>query len=395
VNLLSEAVRRVLVADDEKTVRDVCDRVLTAAGCLVRTAADGAAALAAFREGTADLVLTDVAMPGPFNGVRLTEEIKHMSPATDVIVMTGFPALQSAIAVLKSGAYDYLIKPFDAATLTAVVNRCFEKRRLSSELSIERRLREELQAAYAELQKVERIKESFMARVNHELRTPLLPASLAAEALEAEALTPEARRWVRTIKANLEKMQDRVENLLLFAELQKDDPSFYREAVGAGGLLKNVLRAFEPRWRERDITLSVQAPDGLPTVWAAPRLLETAFKHLLLNAVQFSPRGAEIRVEVRPDGDDVSVLFIDQGPGVPAEHQSRIFDSFYQAAAYLTREVGGLGLGLAIVRRIAEAHGGHVVQRNGMNGGSVFTLTLPCRDRETQQVMKTLRQAGN
>ena len=105
--------------------------------------------------------------------------------------------------------------------------------------------------------------------------------------------------------------------------------------------------------------------------------METAFKHLLLNAIQFSPRESAVRIEVRNARDGCRISFTDQGIGIPQDKLSAVFDSFYQVADYLTREVGGLGLGLAIVRRIVETHGGTIQVSSRQGEGSTFTMVFP------------------
>ena len=165
---------RILVVDDEAPIREICRRTLQASGYPIETVDSGEKALLLMQNQTFDFVLTDIHMPGSVDGSLLVEMIKEKSPLTDVVVMTAAPALETAISTLKNGAYDYLIKPFNSEFLLSVVNRCFEKRRLSDELQREKLLRQEIEAAYVELQKVEKLKESFLARINHELRTPFI-----------------------------------------------------------------------------------------------------------------------------------------------------------------------------------------------------------------------------
>ncbi|TPW19007.1 MAG: two-component system, cell cycle response regulator, partial [Elusimicrobia bacterium] len=152
----------VLVVDDEPAVRATCARVLRDMGLRVECAAGPEAAVALLEKRRFDLVLTDLGLPNPGDGERLAGEVRRRDPSADVLIMTGFPALESALAALRSGVYDYLVKPFGPAALQAAVSRCLEKRSLSAELRREKSLRTELQSAYRELQKVERVKESLL-----------------------------------------------------------------------------------------------------------------------------------------------------------------------------------------------------------------------------------------
>src|SRR5690242_11465884 len=122
---------QILIVDDEAGIRDVCQRTLQAEGYAAETAASGDEALARLEERTFGLVLSDISMPGATDGPRLLEIVKKNWPAIDVVMMTAFPTLDTAIPTLKTGAYDYLIKPFDQEFLISVVRRCLEKRRLA------------------------------------------------------------------------------------------------------------------------------------------------------------------------------------------------------------------------------------------------------------------------
>src|SRR5437870_1640622 len=116
----------ILVADDEAPIRSICERLLRAEGFTVWSASTGDEAIACLASAAPDLVISDIRMPGSLDGPALLEKIKQSSPGTDVIMMTGFPSLSTAIPTLKQGAYDYLVKPFDNADLVAIVQRCFQ-----------------------------------------------------------------------------------------------------------------------------------------------------------------------------------------------------------------------------------------------------------------------------
>jgi len=123
---------KILVVDDEASIRETTQRFLVLAGYSVTTMAGGAEAIEACRQNPFALVLTDLKMPG-MSGEELLHHIKEITPTTDVVIMTGYPTLESAILTLKAGAYDYLLKPFELAELEKVVQRCLERQRLKTE----------------------------------------------------------------------------------------------------------------------------------------------------------------------------------------------------------------------------------------------------------------------
>jgi signal transduction histidine kinase len=372
---------QILVVDDELPIREVCRRTLEGSGFNVTTAANGEEALENLERQDFDFVLTDIMMPGRWNGAGLLEAIKQKSPLTDVVIMTGFPSLSTAIPTLKNGAYDYLVKPFDKALLLSVVQRCFEKRRLSEELNREKMLHAELQAAYAELQKVEKLKESFLSRLSHELRTPFVSIFFVLDEIESDPVSKTMIPVIKSLRTRVSELWNLVENMLFFADLREGDISSYKVPVEPRLLIKDLIQKFKIEWEKRELKVELVAEGDIESINGDPQLLSTAFKHLLLNAINFNRKGGSIRIQMKNLGSTLTVAFVDTGVGIPADKLPNVFDNFYQAAEYMTREVGGLGLGLAIVRRIIEAHGGSVTVSSQVGEGSRFTVMLPMGPR--------------
>jgi len=375
------AVRKILVVDDEESIRELCRRVLAASGYDVTTAQNGDEALTRVNDEEFDFVLTDVRMPGGCDGPSLLQAIKSRAPTTDVVVMTGFPSLETAVPTLRNGAYDYLIKPFDKELLLSVVRRCLEKRALSAELNREKTLRQELEAAYAELQKVENLKEAFMSRLSHELRTPFVPIFFMLDSIETDKDNPALQPVLRSLRSQIANLWQVVENLLLFSNLRGSDTTSYRVPVEPRALLKATIQKFKVEWEQKQLVVDLSVDDNIESIEGDPQLLATAFKHLLLNAIRFNKVGGNIRIEVKSQWDNLQISFTDTGIGIPQDKLQNIFDGFYQVAEYLTRQVGGLGLGLAIVRRIVEAHGGTITASSAPGEGCQFVVVLPIGQR--------------
>ncbi len=150
---------KILVVDDEPAILDLCSEVLIGDGHEVSTAKNGEEAVQRLDEGW-DIVLTDLTMPGEIDGSELVWRARGVGNA-DVLIMTGYPALETAVQAIKDGAYDYLIKPFSIDALSFAVKRCVVKRELSQELAREKILREELDQAYTQLAQMEKARETF------------------------------------------------------------------------------------------------------------------------------------------------------------------------------------------------------------------------------------------
>lgn len=380
----------VLIVDDEEPVRSLCERILSGAGLEVRTEGGAQAAVSALEDRSFDCVLTDLQMPGSMDGVALVSQIHRISPQTPVVVMTGEPSVDTAVTTLKAGACEYLPKPFQAAHMLDVVRHQMEKARLSRELDRERVLRLELEAMYAELQKVEGIKDAFLSRLNHELRTPLAAASMAAELLCSGGLSREETvRLGGVLRGRIGRMTQTIEDLLLFSEMRSKGLDLKVEDTNLRMLAEDCIRELRPLQEELGLSVEADFEPGCATFRGDEKLIRRAFLHLLRNAIQFSRPGGKVRVEGRRAGGRSVVRFSDAGIGLPEGVLDKLFDGFYQAASHLTREVGGLGLGLALVRRIVEAHGGAVGIESKEGAGSVFSVEFPDGARSAAELKES------
>ena len=237
---------RILVVDDESGILDICSQVLRRAGFEVSTASNGEEAVGRLHENW-DLVLTDLTMPGTVDGNDLVWRTRASGNA-DVILMTGYPALDTAVQAIKGGAFDYLIKPFSVDTLLMAVKRCVDKRELSHELAREKILREELDQAYTALAKMEEVRETF-----------------------GQFVTPEVAEYVLANPQDFWKRGERKVVTILFADVRRFTPFSARvqpeEVVQAlNDIFVLVIDAVQ---REGGI-LNKFIGDGLMALFGAP-----------------------------------------------------------------------------------------------------------------------------
>ncbi|PIP83334.1 MAG: hypothetical protein CO113_03700 [Elusimicrobia bacterium CG_4_9_14_3_um_filter_62_55] len=368
---------RVLIVEDDEHVRGFCQRVLEGLGLTVEKASSAKEAWRCMLGGRFDFVLTDIAMTDSHAGVTLAEEVKHRWPETDVVMMTGQPALETAIPSLKMGVFDYLIKPFPKEQLEAAVRRLIGVRRLARELEREKFLRSELEAAYSELQKVERLKVALIARVSHELRTPVTIARMAAGLLGDEVTTSNGKALLVKLSGAIDSTQGVVEDLILFAQTESESLPLNKAETDLQDLLEKIIETHRPLWEGRGVIVKFSSKGERRLLLSDDGLLTSAFTRLMLNAIYFNKKEGRIEVSVVYAPTEISVAFLDTGVGVALDNRERIFDGLYQAAEHMTREVGGLGVGLALSRRIVEAHGGTISVSSRPAKGSVFTVRFP------------------
>lgn len=247
------------------------------------------------------------------------------------------------------------------------------------------KLYEEVQRTLTQLQVLDRMKTDFLNAISHELRTPLAPILGYTEILLGGGmgtLPANATRGVQAIADSGKRLLNLIESLLAFIRLDQGAMALKREPTNVSALLLGVADAFHARAAERKLTLQVATPDGLPPVSADPQELTMALNHLLDNAIKFTPAGGAITAGARQatggDGQPgVEIMVEDTGIGIPADQHEKIFERFYQADSSLTRQYGGVGIGLAVVKQTIEAHGSHVTVESEPGKGSTFRFTLP------------------
>lgn len=367
-----------LVIDDQEEMLSLCSGVLAGLVTEVQEASSTAAARAAFHKRTFDLVLTDINIDAQGDGIELAREIRNLAPATIVVIMTAQPSLETAIGGLKTGASAYILKPFSIDYLESVIRSAFEKSRLTAELESEKAFKAEIAAAYAQLQESARLKNAFLGRLNHELRTPLAIALASSELLGREIGDPAGKEvWARSDGA-LRRLALVIDELLLFSDLLKGEVKLQREDCDLQALLQETSARLKFLYDEMGLSVSFSREGEPGPVNCDPAMLREVFKHLLMNAVKFNKQGGSIAVKSAYSPAKALFTFSDSGGGVDEADMPKLFDNFFQAADYLTREVGGVGLGLATVKRIVEAHGGGVsAHKNAPGPGLTFSFWLP------------------
>jgi PAS domain S-box-containing protein len=236
----------------------------------------------------------------------------------------------------------------------------------------------ERKRAEAELRDVNRRKDEFLATLAHELRNPLAPIRTGAFLLaQRGGADPEAARIHAMIATQSAHMARMIDELLDLARIESGKVDLRREPVDLGIALASALEACRPAMIARDQRVTVEVPT-LPWLDADPVRLEQMLCNLLNNACKYTPPGGAIRIRATREDAWIDLGILDTGVGMSQEVMAHAFDLFYQAGQPLDRPEGGLGLGLTLVRQLAELHGGTVsATSEGPGKGSEFILRLP------------------
>jgi two-component system phosphate regulon sensor histidine kinase PhoR len=229
-----------------------------------------------------------------------------------------------------------------------------------------------------ELRRVDQIRRDFVANVSHELRTPLTAIRGYVEALSEEDATAEdRRRFLDIIGRHTRRMERLVRDLLRLARLDAGQETLELAACDTRALLSGVVADVMSGVDERGQRMEVTVAPGAESVRADPAKLHDAVRNLVANAIAYAPERSTIRIQAAPaERGRVAIVVADEGPGIPEEDLSRVFERFYRVDKSRARDPGGTGLGLAIVRHLVELHGGTVRAENGPNGGARFTITI-------------------
>ncbi len=235
----------------------------------------------------------------------------------------------------------------------------------------------------SDLYEAEIARRDFFINASHELRTPLASISAAAETLEVVSKPKDSERFRSIIQSEAERMSHLVEEMLALARLESGLTEPEMEVVGMESLLEDAVESIRPQAEREGLSVTCSARNGSAEtlIMADPELVERALLNLLHNAVKFTDEGGSIEVlsEFGDDADPAPMVWIqvrDTGIGIEPAEQSRIFQRFYRVDR-ARQSGGGTGLGLAVVRHIAEVHGGAVSLQSAPGVGSTFSFSVP------------------
>ena len=371
------SIARVLVIDDDEDDFILASRLLERTGepaYAAEWAQTFEAGLARLRETPFDACLVDYRL-GAMNGVSLIGDARALGVQVPFILLTGDASPEVDRAGMEAGAADYLQK--SALTATALersVRYAMQQRRLEVQriaLAVE-------QAARAEAERANQMKDEFLAVLGHELRNPLAAMTNAIGLIDlagGDARSTELAQNVLRRQARV--MKRLIDDLLDVARMAHGKLKVQREPVDLVDALRNAIAVVQPVAAERDQNCVIDlTTEHLPMLADATRL-EQVFVNLFQNASKYTPPGGQIAVSLARRGDWAVVVVADTGIGMTPDMLARAFDLFVQQKD-TSVEQSGLGLGLALVQRIVELHNGEVSASSlGPGQGSTFTVRLP------------------
>jgi signal transduction histidine kinase len=394
---------RVLHIEDDPRNRLLVRKLLAAEGCEVIDATDGLEGVRAALTIRPDLVLVDLNIPG-LDGYEVTLRLRG-EPSLRGVPIVAITAEGDRDTSFAVGCDGFIQKPIDARSFAALVRRYLSGHRepyTSSADATGERLRlqshrivahleqkvAELSSANERLREVERLRTEFYRNISHELATPLTPIVGYLRMLLDEELGPVNKPQNKAMRAMddcVRRLRSTLDNVIDVTGLETGKMRFFHREYDFLDTVRRAVAAYADAMAERQLTLLEEMPRGPLPAYGDNDRLARSISQLLDNACKFTPPGGIVGVRVRPLEAHYEVLVADSGPGVPPERAETVFDPFYQVDGSPTRAHGGVGVGLAIARRVARGLGGDVKLTGGANvegmylTGAAFALTVARR----------------
>jgi signal transduction histidine kinase len=379
----------ILLVDDQPSKLLTYETILADLGENLLTASSASAALECLLHNEVAVVLVDVCMPD-LDGYELASMIRQHPRFQKTAIIFVSAVMMTELDRLRGyevGAVDYVPVPVVPEILRAKVSvfaELFRKTRALETLNaeLERRVAERtaaLESTTAALQEADHRKNEFLAMLAHELRNPLAPIRTAVQLLRLRELPAAQSAMARDIiDRQVEHLVRLIDDLLDVSRITRGIISLRRETVLVGAIVARAVETARPLIDARRHNLSIELPDDLLTVDGDKTRLVQIVGNILHNAAKFTPPGGAIVLNVAREGSHAVIRVKDNGIGISPDAVPRIFDLFAQAASKGESQEGGLGIGLALVRRLVEMHDGTVsAQSPGSGLGTTMTVRLP------------------
>jgi signal transduction histidine kinase len=413
---------QILVVDDNQTNRLTLSLSLKSQGYKVDLAESGQQALAMLRQHPFDLLLLDIMMPD-LDGYQVLAQIKQDRTLRDipVIVISALEEMESVIKCIEMGAEDYLPRSFDPILLRARIAASLEKKRLRDQereyldqvklltdaaAAIEaktfdpvtladlagrtdplgqlarvfQQMAYQIKSREEELKRQNRVKSGFIGVITHELRSPFVSAALSVQLLQRyleRNMLEELAERIKKMDKELYEGRRMIDTLISFASLVEKQGDLYLEPTDLAHLIRAAVAPLEKIATARQIKLSYHLSSHLPPTQVDRGRMSEAIYQLTHNAIKFNHEGGAVEISCYATETQIVFKVKDTGPGIAPGELDHIWNAFAQLADEVKRGVVGLGLGLALVKFVIDAHQGEVAIKSTPGQGSTCGFRIP------------------
>lgn len=390
---------RVIIIDDDTALLQALPQsiALRMQGLQIDTSDSGFKALQMVQQYPYEAVVSDIKMPG-MDGISLIQQLKILRPDIPILLITGHGERDLAIQALRAGAYDFIQKPIDRDYFISSLQRAIQACQMRRQVAEQRqtlehythRLERMVDERTKELKEANASKDVFMGMVSHELKSPLTTLKGITQMLYRRIKQDQQveLKHLDLLKGSVSRMELLVNDLLNTSLLETCSFSLHRQPSDFVALCQDVLTEYR---EGTGVTLDITIPTQELIVDIDRERMSQVILNLLSNAYKYAPKGSPITVTVECQQNQAILSITDRGVGIPPDKLTHIFERFYRIPE-IDSQVGsrsGVGLGLYIVQRITERHGGSITATSVVGQGSTFTLRLPLQCVSEQTLEST------
>ncbi|PKK87896.1 MAG: hypothetical protein CVV64_21140 [Candidatus Wallbacteria bacterium HGW-Wallbacteria-1] len=357
----AETEATILIVDDSATSRRIASEILK--NYNVTEAESGEDALIKLEKIEPDLVLMDLVMPG-MSGFETCATILRQSKFRDlpVIIVSSKNMEQDIWKGLETGAVDYIIKPYSPLEMVARVRAALRLRR-----------------TIINLRQLNELKNSFLGMASHDLRNPVSViygySDFLLKNLDNASIPKD--EFLKVIFKSSQFMLELLDDLLDISKIEAGKLILDRQEADFVALLRENVATNTILATNKNISVELKADGDIPPISLDRLKIEQVLNNLISNAIKYTNPGTEVSIRTFMEAGEIITVVRDQGPGIPAEEASKIFEPFEKGSARATANEKSTGLGLAIARKIVEGHGGRIFVESQVGSGSTFGFTLP------------------
>lgn len=358
------AAKILIVEDEAITAMDLCTTLQQLGYEVVASVTSGEQAIEAAEKFEPELILMDIVLQGKIDGTQAAAYIcSHQN--IPIIFLTAFNDEATIKRTKPIGPYGYVVKPFDAKTLHMEIELALYKYKMDIAVAAE----------------IIRIKNEFLANFSHEIRTPLTGIIGFSEIMNTEIageLTPEQNKFVNNILISSKRLLEIIDSVLDLSTLKSQQMQFRPQRVDLNRLIREVIVDLDAKLTEKQIQLACEVDPSLTLVEIDPDKLKQIISCYLKNAIKFSQFKGKIEVKIQPvDDNQFRIEVVDYGIGISSEDIKKIFEPFQQLDKGFGKLYQGMGIELALTRRLVEVQGGHVGVNSTLGKGSTFYIVFP------------------
>jgi len=359
----------VFVIDDDEIIRLSCEQILQKSGYTVESFGNGHEGIERLKQARPPLLVVDIKMP-ELDGFEVIRIVRKIDPDIVIVVITGYATIETAVDAMKMGAYDFLPKPFTPGELRLIIERGFERWRLTKEAQLLRKQKEE-------------VERKFITLVSHQLKGPLGAVKQYLDVLlytYRDRLPGETVEWISRSQARIEEMIELIQDWLMLAKLDKGTLCDPNASSDLAKVVDSVINEYRQLPSAASLTLSVEMAPDLGLIRGDAVSLNMLVDNLVSNAVKYNRPGGSIKVRAGREDKWITLEVSDTGLGISPAFRPHLFEEFYRVKTPETQNIPGTGLGLVICKRIVEELDGSIEVDSKEGEYTTFLVKLPAAE---------------